>query len=746
MTREPGRYVPKGVVPPGGKGGSLPSMDFDFRRALSRQAEGKALPAHPGFMGREPVATYSPGQPRSQALISQREAVHHMQAYGGSEAIDWLYDCIGLYVDPISTAPYALARPDETKLVRVKTEGTPPEYKEGPQEVYKLLDKPNPYMLYDELISLLVIDLMLVGNHYWFKWNWGTPAAALYRLAPSHVKIKPGPYGPEGYQYQPPGAPKPLNIKPENIVHFRRPNPHSHWYGLGVIQGAGRAMDLELAVTDTMASYYENKADPSLIVQSERRVPRDVFNKLRAQLRARVSGSNNAGELLVLEAGLKASSLSTSASDALFDKLSKMSRDRVFTKFRASPMLFGLMDESSGSNKVSDARREFDNYTLRPFMERLARMVTAAITEEFNCVYSIEHRQILPAEEAIKVGESVAKMPGAKVREVRRQYAQFGIEESTGDPEIDNLIINVPGEELDEDGQGGLADQPLGGEAGRPPLVKNTTAFGVPHAKVRAGKAVGFADVEARLAELVAEGKASPKLPGEKRPDDSFAAARKTDLDALSASVASDLRDAVTTLERGLLDHVEGKALKTSDLVARIKRSEAWTAFKEQITAILEEASGRSAASGVMHSGLAPEDDIDYDALVKSVVHRPEGIRGIIATLRDRVVNKIKETRESNGERHEFEAAVRSAITDWKDSQALTIADTELTNAYNEGTISAAEAAGINEVYVTDGDDFDEPCIDANGQVWDLATARSNRIEHPRCRRAFLPVTPEAVA
>jgi hypothetical protein len=382
-------------------------------------------------------------------------------------------------------------------------------------------------------------------------------------------------------------------------------------------------------------------------------------------------------------------------------------------------------------------------------MERLARMVTAAVTEDFGCIYGIDYRQILPAEEAIKVGESVAKMPGAKVRDVRRQYAQFGIEESTGDPEIDNLIINVPGEELDENGQGGLADQPLSGEAGRPPLVKNTAAFGVANAKVRAGKALSVDEVEARLARLIdaePEGKASTKLPDEKRPDDGFATARKIDIDSIAASVASDLRDASTELERALLDHVEGKALKTSDLVQRIKRSDAWATFKDRITSILEDGARRSAASGVMHSGLAPEDDIDYDALVKSVVHRPEGIRSILSTLRDRVVKRIKDARDANAERHELEAAVRGVISEWDEGQAVTIADTEATHAYNEGAITAAEAAGVQHVFVTDGDDYDEPCIDANGQVWDLAKARANRIEHPRCRRAFIPMTAEVVA
>jgi HK97 family phage portal protein len=728
-------------------------MSFDFGVALRSQY--KALPNHPALRSGAPTSLYSPGAGRTDAVISQREANRHTTAYGGEQAIDWVYDCIGLYSDPVATAPYSLSKEDGTRLVRVKSKGTPPDHEVGPADLYRLLDAPNPFMLYDELMSLLIIDLLLVGNAYWLKWRMTEDdrPLALYRLAPSYVKIVPGPFGPKRYEYQPPGAKDPLKIDPREIVHFRRPNPHSAYYGMGVIQGAGRAMDLELAITDTMASYYENKADPSLIVQSERRVPRDVFNKLRAQLRARVSGPKRAGDLLVLEAGLKSSSLSPSARDALFDTLSKMSRDRVFTKFRASPMLFGLMDESAGSNKVSDARREFDNSALRPFMDRLAGPVTAGLTAAWGVKFGIDYNYTMPPEEASKIAGEIAKAPGIKVREVRRQYRQFGIEESTGDPEIDEMILNLPGEELDEDGQGGFADRPLPGEAGRPPKGENTKNFprngNLPaDAKVRAGKAL--ADLKALVEQHEAKAlnpagervTVGNHLPDERRPEDRFINERNADINSAVGYIERELAAAATTLERDLLDHVEGKALKTSDLVGRVRRSAAWSSFRERVTAILEEGARRAAASGVMHSGLEPEDDVDYDTLVKSVVHRPEGVRSIIKTLRERVVSRLKQTRDKDGERQDFEATVREAIKGWTQNQAATIAEAEAVHAYNEATLTVAEASGINEVYVTDGEDTDQPCIEANGSVWSIERARENRLEHPRCRRAFLPLSP----
>lgn len=744
---------------------------FSFDRALARQ--GKAIPDHPILYDRTtPVTTYTPGQPREDAVITHRSALRHAQAYGGAQAIDWVYDSIGLYADPVATAPYKLRRTDGTKLVREKTKTTPKDHEVGPADLYRLLDKPNPFMLYDELLSLLVIDLLLVGNGYWFKWQTtseGRPLA-LYRLAPSHVKIVPSQFGPKAYEYQPPGVRKPMRISPENIIHFRRPNPHDNYYGMGVIQGAGRSMDLELAVTDTMTSYYENRADPSLIVQSERRVPRDVFNKLRAQLRQRVSGTKRAGELLVLEAGLKASSLDRSASDNLFADLSIMSRDRVLSKFRANPKLLGLMDETGGSDKISDARREFDNSALRPFMRRLQASISSSLTAAWGVEYAIDYRYTAPPEETVKNASLIASLPGIKVREVRMQLEQFGIEESTGDPELDETVLNQPGAEMDENGQNGQADRNLVGEPGRPPKGENTRNIGVAKPSAREGISSGKKSLEDRLADLEKLTEADPEhlmavlteaeqkalsggdnvrtsvgnvLPGEQRPQDPQERFREKDIDAAQAYMAAQLRDAAHDLERGLLDAVEGKALKTSDIVKRVKQSAAWTAFKNRVEEILTEGARRSAASAVMHSGVIPDDgeDVDYDAIVKSTVHRPDGLRKIVRTLRDRVARRVADTRAEDGERHEFEAAVKEALTEWTNSQVVTIADSEATEAYNEGMLTMLESDGQTQVYVTDGHDHDEPCREADGQVWDIAFARQNRKEHPRCRRAFLPLT-----
>jgi hypothetical protein len=69
----------------------------------------------------------------------------------------------------------------------------------GPIALYNLLDAAEPvHGLRGADSQLLVIDLLLVGNAYWYKWrsNEKGQPLSLYRLAPPYVKIVPGRPGP----------------------------------------------------------------------------------------------------------------------------------------------------------------------------------------------------------------------------------------------------------------------------------------------------------------------------------------------------------------------------------------------------------------------------------------------------------------------------------------------------------------------------------------------------------------------
>lgn len=73
--------------------------------------------------------------------------------------------------------------------------------------------------------------------------------------------------------------------------------------------------------------------------------------------------------------------------------------------------------------------------------------------------------------------------------------------------------------------------------------------------------------------------------------------------------------------------------------------------------------------------------------------------------------------------------------------RALLIARTETARAHNVGTIGGYRQSNIvKQVEVSDGLDFDAPCVQANGSKWSLELAETNPIQHPNCIRAFIPI------
>jgi hypothetical protein len=90
--------------------------------------------------------------------------------------------------------------------------------------------------------------------------------------------------------------------------------------------------------------------------------------------------------------------------------------------------------------------------------------------------------------------------------------------------------------------------------------------------------------------------------------------------------------------------------------------------------------------------------------------------------------------------------SVRDKFADYQQYRALRIARTEPSIAFNHGAVLGAAQTGVEQFLVHDGEDSDEACKQANGQIWSTQQCLDNPIEHPNCERAFSPVQAEEAA
>jgi HK97 family phage portal protein len=407
----------------------------------------------------------------------------HMQTYGGEDAIDWVMDCVDLYAQTGSNASYYF---HETLDPGANSGTVKPEPSESPpQDLVNLFAQPNPYMDYTELLELAIIDLLVAGEFFWLKFRPGIDPASpqygkplsLYRLSPALVEIVMDDNDkPDYVEWRAPGGGgDAVRIKPEHVIHVKRPNPHNQWRGLSVIASSPHAMDVELAVTEAMKNYYDNGAAPSGVLESDRTVPASTWKKIKRQFRRAYQGRQAAGEVLMLERGVKWNPMGGNASDAAYAEISTLSEKRIAKAFKVPLPLLG---EVGGTDRQSirEAQRIFDNKIMRPFLNRIQKQVSLQLTQAWGLDWYIDYEYVMPIEDKLDLADGAAALPGILTREVRglvdlAPLEELGIKDGK---KIDEMVLNLPAENVD---QGGFADRRLPQEGGRPAKGANTKNF-----------------------------------------------------------------------------------------------------------------------------------------------------------------------------------------------------------------------------------------------------------------------------
>lgn len=405
-------------------------------------------------------------------LGSNPTARTYLNAYGGgTDAIDWVMDCVGLIGETASAADWHLEKNGSTLYDRQTTKDLPEDGEWAPEDLVKLLKKPNPYQTWADLIELHAIDYFVAGDSFWWLYGAGTNGRpqSIIRCHPSEVNIILNERGGIAeYEYTPTEGGKAISIPKQHMIHDKRANPHHRYYGAGVIAGSPQVYDLELNLTSSANDYYRKGTRLSGVLSTEKTVPAQVFEKIKNVFKDFYSGSANAYDVAVLEKGLTYQPVANSASDAEYVAVSNFSRDRILAGFRVGAPLLGLVG-GSDRQAVAEAQRIFDNKRMRPYLDKLQHSISLKLTQAWDVNLVIDYEYLPPKEDQIELAGVIASLPGIKLSEVR-EAAGYG---PLGD-ERDDIVLNLPG---DEENGSSIKDRPLPGEGGRPPNGENTETF-----------------------------------------------------------------------------------------------------------------------------------------------------------------------------------------------------------------------------------------------------------------------------
>lgn len=652
----------------------------------------------------------------------------------GSNAI--VYACMRLLCQSVAEPPLVASTED------AKGELTPLP-KAHPLAV--LLRRPNELMTEYEMLELIELHTGLSGGSYWWKQRTnGGQVAALWPLRPDRVVpiYNPKLDAPEGervirgWAYFPPGEGRPIPLPRSEVLAFGNPNPAGETGGivetLGWVQVLASEIAGDNAATKLVGSLLANYAQPSMLIKTKAPIrDKDTAKRLKAQFMAELGGSH-AGEPALLDADTTIEKLSFTLRELEFPDVRAVAETRVAAAAGVPAMLVGLkagMDRAIQSN-VDQFREFFADTTLSVKWRRYQDQFSNDLAPEFGpgivirfdtskvkALAGQRQRDAQPIKEGFERGvvfldeyrEKVLGLTPLPNNLGQVLYLPTNVKVVTPDdllkkPEPPALLPPVPPNALPP----GQPDP----EDDDPDLDEDDEPQQPPPAR-KAVRAAG--DTIQKRADATRDRHAK-----------ALTSSIRAHLDGQRASVVASWNETAKAWP-----DPESLVPDDDEALASILR-DGW----ELILGDAVDDAGEAL-------GVTLSFDLENDWVQASLDGVGERVRGITQTTRDDLKGIIGRAASEGLGVQDVAAAIRDAFA-FGESRAETIALTEMATAYNTATLRSYEDSGlVDSVEVLDGDG-DETCKALNGQVKSLAWARSNLIQHPRCRRAFAPVLRDA--
>ena len=232
------------------------------------------------------------------------------------------------------------------------------------------------------LLESVATYLLLHGNAYvQVLQDAEALPAELFALRPERVTVEADASGwPAAYAYKVSGAARRIAARDglgrPGLVHLKAAHPLDDHYGLGCLGAAAGAIAVHNAAAKWNKALLDNAARPSGALVYDpgdgAGLSAEQYERLRAEMTAQFSGTDNAGRPLLLEGGLKWQAMSLTPADMDFVGLKAGAAREIALAFGVPPLLLGLPSDVTYAN-YREANRALWRQTVLPMADRILR-------------------------------------------------------------------------------------------------------------------------------------------------------------------------------------------------------------------------------------------------------------------------------------------------------------------------------------------------------------------------------------
>lgn len=333
---------------------------------------------------------------------------------------DWVFIVLDLVASEVSNSELIVV---QDKDIQGKTRQVPVEN----HPLMPTLTQPNAWQDYSSWMYLHVVELNLMGNA--IQW-YAEQSQQLIGIPADRVQMDFN--GNRLRQYvihslategdSVPGT----TFKVDDIMHQRRPNPSSLWWGLSPFIPNSKSILFNRYSQDYLNSFYLKGATPQMVLQMEKNASEDSALRMLRSFETSYTGRRNQRRTLVLPKGVKADPMNHSIGDQKLVDVINSNMEKIINILRVPKHALSLAKAGSlGSEEHKMALKFMHTSAINPMKKKIAGSFTKffkekdLLKENEKIIFDNSNVEVLKEDE-IKRAELAKKQSAIKtLNEVR---------------------------------------------------------------------------------------------------------------------------------------------------------------------------------------------------------------------------------------------------------------------------------------------------------------------------------------